>query len=308
MPQHHEPNPEFVAHLEWQLRTALQRQERFSTPVRRERGGTMKLASVVLVSALMGAGGMAVKDEVQQSRAQEILLAQVETEIRLAELQVDAVGAQLHQIEARVEDQVEREDALLAARAAWTEATVHLERLRLDRDEIRVTGRAPDDALSAPLVDGRDFVRERLELELRVRDERLIPVQAQVARMARLRDAGIVPEQDVIQAQTGVRQATVDRDAIQERLDIRRRFVEGSVPGGEADAQAAMADAQRDLENQRLATEIVSLHLMELERRAADGLVREGDVRQARLAVMQAQLAQELAELRIQLLRSGGGA
>ncbi|MGD8360410.1 MAG: hypothetical protein PVJ04_03190, partial [Gemmatimonadota bacterium] len=62
MSQNHQPDPEFVSHLEWQVRTALRREERFAQPVQSRSGGRMKIVTLVLVSALFGAGGVVVKD------------------------------------------------------------------------------------------------------------------------------------------------------------------------------------------------------------------------------------------------------
>ena len=98
MDDRHEPRPDFVANLEWQVRTALRRRDRFAEPTRGN-GGRLTRGSVGWVSARVGAGGVGVGDEVQQSRRQEILLQRVETELRLAELEVTATRSQLDRFE-----------------------------------------------------------------------------------------------------------------------------------------------------------------------------------------------------------------
>ena len=104
----HHPDPEFVSNLEWQVRTALRRERRFSEPVHFRSGGRMQIAALVLVSALLGAGGVVVKDEVQGARQKELLLAQVTADVRLAAAQRDLIRDRLAEAQRMHDDGTRR--------------------------------------------------------------------------------------------------------------------------------------------------------------------------------------------------------
>lgn len=304
MDDRHEPRPDFVAHLEWQVRTALRRQDRFTEPTRRH-GGSMKLASVVLVSALIGAGGMVVSDEVQENRRQELLLARVDTELRLAELQVAMVRTQLEAMEEQRALGVVGDEALLSARVALREGQSHLEALTLDREEIRITGREPGDGVDAPLVDGRDFVTERLQLRLSVREQHLELAELQLSRLRDLEDAGVIPEEQARQGVLALEEARIQRESLAGQVEIRARFLEGDLSGDAAVREAAILDANRDLRVQEMAHDFAARRLQRLEERAERGLLHPSEMERARLEVMQMELAQELVLLRLRELRGG---
>ncbi len=304
-----EPSPEFLENLEWQVRTALHRQARFSAPARRQDGGTMKLMAVILVSALFGAGGVVVKDQVQEGKVQEVLLAQVEMEIQLAELQVEAVRGDLDDLQRQVAGGMVEDDALVPAQAALREAVTHLNRLQLDREEIRLAGREPQDMVSAPLVRGRDFVTERLDLDVQVVEEQIHLAERDLARVQQLQAAGMIRADEASYgAAARLQQVRLRLDGLQQRRQLRRRFLAGEVTAAEATSQALVIEADADLAVQAQGVDMAQHVLQALEARAAQGLVNESDLRQARLELMRRELARKLAELKLEQIRGGGGA
>ena len=79
MSDQHQPRPEFLSHLEWQIQTALQRRDRFAEPVRNGNWTTLRIVLLVLGSVFMGAAGAVATEEVQESRLRDLLLAQIQT-------------------------------------------------------------------------------------------------------------------------------------------------------------------------------------------------------------------------------------
>ncbi len=268
----------------------------------------MKLVAVILVSAMFGAGGVVVRDEVQEGKTQEILLAQVEMEIQLAELQVQAMRSDLDDLQRQVAGGMVEDEALVGGQAAFREAAIHLNRLQLDREEIRLTGREPQDMVSAPLVHGRDFVTERLDLEAQVVEEQIHLAEWDLARVQQLHPAGTVRVDEAsYSAAARLQQVRLRLDGLQQRRQLRQRFLAGEVTAVEAASQAQIIEADTELAVQGQGVDMAQRALEALDARAAQGLVPESDLRQARLELRRRELARKLAELKLDRLRGGGG-
>ena len=56
----HEPTPEFLAHLEWQIQTALRREDRLTSPVSASR---RRFGAALVITAALATGGIAGIDE-----------------------------------------------------------------------------------------------------------------------------------------------------------------------------------------------------------------------------------------------------
>jgi len=294
----HDPNPEFLSHLEWQVRSALRREERFSRPARHSNGGTMKIASLILFSALLGAGGVVVKEEVQEARAQEVIVARLLGEIRLASMELELAGTQFDEVHRRYQAGVLGEEDLLSARMVVSQAETSLARLQLDLDEVRSSGREPRNELSAPLVGGRDFVTERLALQESVASQRTELARSRFARVQELVDAGIVHSIESAQTLLAVTESEAQEEEIRGRMDARRRFLDGSLTGAEADAEAELSVTRIQVEVTRQALDEAHLRYQQLEDRVELGVVRDTELQLARLDIMRLETRLEFLEVK----------
>ncbi len=169
MTEKHQPDPEFLGHLKWQVRTASQRQDRFSDPTQPTGWAGAKMIGLVLISAFFGAGAVMATDAVQESRTQEILLTRIQSEIQMASLQLQMTQEALDEVNRQVDQGLVPQEASRQAEVGVQQGQIHIQRLSLDREEILASGKEPNNHLSAPLVGGRDFVSARLEFELNQR-------------------------------------------------------------------------------------------------------------------------------------------
>jgi hypothetical protein len=299
-----EPRPEFVSHLEWQLRTALQRGNRFSDPVQPSLGGKMKIMVLVLASALMGAGGVVVREEVQENRAQEILLTEIEGRLRLAGVELELVRAQLLEVEGLFETGAVDEEALQSAQVQVREAEVEYARLSLDREEVLISGKKPNDEISAPLLRGRDFVTERLRLRAAVAVGGVDLARQRVARYQELVASGMVEAGGLEQATLALQEAARHLESIQVRMDLRNRFLEERATALEVERELEIGEARADLELRLRALEVATGRFRALEERAEAGLVTEREVKRARLEQLRHLLEVDLARARLDQLVS----
>jgi multidrug resistance efflux pump len=219
-------------------------------------------------------------------------------------VQLDAAQASLDDVERRVRVGVEPEDALLPARIALHEAESRMRTLRLEEEEVRATGREPDDELSAPLVGGRDFVTERLDLQRGRARERLARADREWTRIQGLVRTGIVSAEEADPAELALEQARQALRLVETELDARRAFLGGELGPDEAVRRVERERLASQLAVGRLVRERAAGDVERMERLAAVGAVQEAELRRARLELTQRELAVELLLRKLELLDS----
>jgi hypothetical protein len=301
----HQPTPEFVSNLEWQIRTAHQRGNRFSEPTEFKNGGIMKISVLVLASALVGAGGVVVKDGVQGLRAQEVLLTQVEGDLRMAGLRLQIARNQLEEVERMHQVGAIQEQALLESRVHARQAEAEYMKLSLDQEEVRSSGKGPQNELSAPLVDGRDFVAERLVLDEMVAAERLTAARAQFRRYQDLVAVGVIRSEELSEPRLALREAESQLTGIGEKISLRSRFLDGEMAPEDAMREYEISETQTRVDLLRQAYEAAVAQYRGVEERVDLGMIHESELLKARLQLMQAESQLELMELKLVALRGG---
>ena len=265
----------------------------------------MKIAVLVLASALMGAGGVVVKDEVQDRRAQEVLLRETEVRLRMAELELEMVRAQAEEIEGLFETGLADEEALMQAQAQVRQAELELMRIFLDQEEIRASGERPRNDLSAPMVGRRDFVTERLVLLKAVASDQMSRVERHLARYREMAEIGAIGADDVTNLNLAYQEAETHLENLHLQLAYRQRFLSGEASGTELEHALRIAEARNEMNLRQVALDGAVRRLHALEERAGSGVVGEPEVRRARLEVMRMQMELDLIRLRLDdLLRS----
>ena len=265
----------------------------------------MKIAVLVLASGLVGAGGVVVKDEVQELRAQEVLLAQVESNLRMAELQLEMSRTQLEEIQRLYDLGAVEEQALLEAKVQVRQAEVAYSRLSLDQEEIRLSGKEPHNQLSAPLVAGRDFVSERLILDETLARQQLSIVENRSERFQDLVRAGVVRAEDLAEVNLASQEAEAQLSGIHQRIALRERFLDGELQPEEAENAFELSQTQTQLALLRRALDDAMVRFQEAEKRVDLGLVPESELRRSRLEVMQLETQLEFLEFKLLALRGG---
>jgi len=266
----------------------------------------MKIVTLVLVSALFGAGGVVVKDQVQEARQQELLLAEVEGNLRLAEMEMDLVVTQYEQVEERYQAGIVSQEAILSARLAVLKAETRHSRLQLDEEEIRATGRAPRDELSAPLVDGRDLVTERLELDRSVAMEELTVAQRQLSTIQERYEAGVVGNAELSEVMIPVQQAEGRVQGLDRCLELRRQVLDGAITGPEAERQAELSQLREEMEVLEQAWESAATRLRRTEEWVSHGIVQESELVEARHQLLQLETRMEVIRMKLDVLEGGG--
>jgi hypothetical protein len=265
----------------------------------------MQMAALVLTSALLGAGGVVVKDQVQEARRQELLLAEVAGNQRIAEMEVELLERQYQDVEERYGAGLVDREALLAARLAVARAELRLTRLRLDEEEIRGTGREPRNDLSAPLVGGRDLVTERLALDVSAAMEEITAARARLQHVQQLHGSGVVGDAELIQAMVPVQELESRVRDLDRRMELRRGVLAGEVSARAAEREIEINEVRAEMEVLQGTRESAALRLQQLQEQVRLGLARTSELGGARLHLIQLETRIELLQLRLQMLEAG---
>jgi hypothetical protein len=298
----HEPTPEFVARLEWQVRSTLSRRDRFARPTRRPAYQIVKMAALILVSVFCGAAGVVTADQVQEARTRTLLLQQLDMEMELAGLQLQYLRTRVAEIEDLYDTGQVDEETLTLARHELRKGELRYARLQIDREEIELTGREPQQTVSAPPVGDRDFVAERLDLELALASQAREIAQKQADDARRLFAAGMAGEEILREHEIALANATQLLYRQSEFQHLRERFLAGEISAGYAEQAAKIAEAESQLD--QIGLERARQALDRIGRLYEQGVVRQSEVVEARLEVLERELRMQQLMIMIENLRS----
>jgi len=254
----HEPESSFVENLEWQLRTALRREERFARPASGGVPRWVRTAALMLLCIVVGAGGVVGAERLQQSREKELLLARNSVQVETARQLLDLEQRRLERAEQLFETGRLGTRSMGEARVSADEALFELKRLELDGEEIEASGQAPDRGLTAPLVDGRDFVSEGLRLERQRVGVCQQQATAELELAEQLVAAGRANAAEVSKARQDHAALEESLRALDERLALRADFLLGRRDARtttllelRAEARHSLSLAERTIESVR---------------------------------------------------------
>ena len=243
----HEPDPSFVEHLEWQMRTALRRRERFAGPVTIRNLGWLRTSALVLVSLLGGAGAVVAAERIQDSRQKEYLLARGRIEMEMIELQLQHAADTLEYMQRLHKNGVIHSRDVLEAQALLQHHRIDLLVKKLDLQEIELTGSEPSRELTAPLVAGRDFVAQRLKYELERAEHEFADARERFERTVQMHQAAIVTQREVSEAEEAVSGLEDVLEWVRRRMQIREEFLDGELPAEQVWLLVLQAEREKQL-------------------------------------------------------------
>jgi len=303
----HEPRDVFVAQLEDRLRADLSRRD-LAAPAprwlpRSTRGVVLATAAVVIVSMAVGGGAVSAAYQAQQSAQRDTLVTTLEQRLALSRTRLDLVRQRHDEMERRVSIGVEDPATVADARLNVTEAEVNVKLIEVDIAEVRATGREPLLSVSAPLVNGRDFVSERWQIEAQLPD-----VGREVAKMAvdiwkRRFDVGLAKNIDVEKAGARLIEMESAQQLLQQKLAIRQAFLKRTLTAAVADLRVMEVEAEqrRTILSRRI--EFSRRQLQDLEVRTQIGIVLPVEVAEAKLRLQELELARSKADYDLALIR-----
>jgi len=307
----HEADKQFVDNLEWQIGAEVRRRNRNATashPLWR----VARVAAVVVVSMALGAAAMGASYQIEESWRKELLVSSLEVRANLVGQRLQMLSEEMDRIERQYEVGVISKETLEQHRLQFAEVEMQARTTALEMEEVMLSGREPNNELSAPLVDGRDFVSEHIRLQIDLMNRRLQAAAEALQETQKRFEAGIVRRAEVEAMQLWVQEIQAQRAVQESRLTMREGILDGRISPVEAELVQLRADAERRAEVLRLRLTGVATEVEDYRSRVAAGLAEEGTLRQMELQLseMEAQLQlaereQQIVERELEKLRSG---
>lgn len=298
-----EPSPEFRAHLEWEVLRAARRETRFG-PAVRPRSRLPRVVALVAACLALGVAGNFASAQVGTSARRDSLVEAVQAEIRVATMRRELARQVAERRVRDVEMEVASTGRSRDAARDVVEAELRLRRLQSNLDEVRLSAMPPRNELTAPRVGDRDFVRERLDLEMREVETRLRSterIRDDVERRIRL---GVESPLAGVQVELDRTRAEADLSTLAERLRLRDDFLGKRVPSEQVMRLAEAAELRGDLTVAQRALQAARTRLQLVERQRAAGAVERIEVLRAEVEVEERRL--EVERLQRQVDRLGG--
>lgn len=298
----HAMRPEFRAHLEWQIASALRRENRFAAPAAR-RASKLGAALVLLVAVAMGAGAVKASDQLQEKQQREALLEAMKAEQELARLRLQLARSALQDEQKRLDVGAVSREALAVAETQVKAMETLIKKLALDMEEIQATAKSPRDDLQAPLVGNRDFVADRLGVELQSAQAALVAAEQATANTKRRFDVGLATRVALLQAETAVSGARDRLVELQQTLELRRRAVGGEIKAEEIAPALRSVELRSQLLQAERQLALAQARIEEVRKQNSVGQATELDVKRAEIELLERRL--ELQRLQQEFSKLG---
>jgi outer membrane protein TolC len=249
MRQTHEPSDEFITSLEREITREVRRHHQ---PIpwphwlpQTRMAATLALIALMVASMGIGAAAMAAGYAAQGNERKNQLTTSYEQRADLARQRLVVANDELKAAERQVSVGMAGTMGVFEGRMKVAEAEAQLKSLQLQLEEIRITGLEPRNELSAPRVAGRDFVSDRLRLDMSI-PEAVLVVEHERQRNAETRfQVGMADGVDVASAQVRVVEVEAAIETFRRKLDIRQKFLAGSVDAIETELRVLEAEAEQ---------------------------------------------------------------
>jgi len=303
----HEPNERFAEKLEWQIGREVRRRNSAAqapgwiTWSRRKVAGAV--TALILVSMAIGGAAVALAYEAQGNERRDQLVANFEQRADLAKKRLALATEELKGTEQRVSVGVASNTDLLENWVRVAEAQAQVRIITLQLEEVRLAGREPRIELSSPLVSGRDFVGERLRVEMSV-PERMVALES-----ARLKDAqrrfevGVSTASELEVSQHRVLEVQTALETWQKKIQIRQKFLSGGFDAVETELRVLKAEAEQLKKTLAPKLQMAGKESARIAARVEVGTAERVELAQAKLRQLELETSLSKADLDLVLIR-----
>ena len=304
-----EPDEQFIDALEQRLHEGIRRRARLdpaalaSSGIQRKGMNMLATASLMLLSLMLGAAGTYTVVHQDLAPQRELHLEKATILLERAQVRLEQRKADLAELLPRVEQGLVHETVAARYRQKLSQAESEMRRRELDLAETRITGRAPVDDLSGPLVGGEDFIARRLEAHEEAVKMELRRVQAEFSRAESLAERGLVSERELIRARADLEEAEQALVGLRARMNLRQSFITGDMTAEEVELCALRheAEAEHAVAKTRLgAAKSRMQRLADLHER---GMVSGGELLEAQTGLRDAESNLALVEVQLKMMR-----
>jgi hypothetical protein len=299
----HRPDAQFREQLEWEVARAFRRRRRLAASQRARSLNHLRAAAIVVVSVALGASATLASAQIRTDARRDSLLDAARADATLAAARVQIARAELAEVSRKVQvgaaGASEERDAQTDLRAMEAQAA----RAQYNIEEITAGSQAPRDDLTAPLVGGRDFVKDRLQLDLMVAQQLLTKREAARADAERRARLGAGSEVAQLEAESAVSRARANLAVLAERLTLRQEFLQRGTSAEVLARKLNEFQVKQDVMVVQSELSAARARLDLVERQQRVGAASDVDLLRAQLEVKQREL--DLQQLGQRLQRMG---
>ncbi len=303
--EQHSPDPEFISRLQWQLRSEYRRRQRFDSngAWKGVRYGWLRTAALVLVSLSLGVAGVKAAQHLENSWRKDLLLARSEASSELARARLQINQEMLDTVAKQFQAGLASRHELGYAEMEVKQAQLELKRLELSMDEMQLSGSPPRQELSAPLIAGRDYVSQRLEIDQQESQHRSDLARQEFERILERAEVGLANQIEVAYFEQELKKLEMHSDAIRRSLNLREAFLNGEISAREVELTEMLIQAQNRQGSAASKLQALHMELDRVARRFKVGTASELDLRQFEFQTKVAETEARLAETEVKLLQ-----
>jgi outer membrane protein TolC len=290
----HRPTGAFRDYLESEVIHEFRRRRTFRR---------LRAAAVIIVSVGIGMSTTLASAQVREKVRKDSVLEAANADGLMAALRYGLAKAQLAEEQKQVSVGARSASALSEAEIQLGSAEEDVARTILNIQEIEATGRSPRDDLNAPLVNGRDFFKQRLEAEMMATNKRLQVTERDRDEAKRRVAVGTVEESEADRLELQVARTRAQLVVVAERIKARDEFLEKGTSVEELTKRGERVETQQLIIVAQQELKLAQAALARLERRRDAGASTELDVLRARLTVAESELEVKRLSQRLQQLR-----
>ena len=281
----HEPTVDFREQLERTVIHSLRLEREIRNRGRVVRARWARLAAVIVLSVAVGASAGIASGQVRDAARRDSLLEAARADASLAAIRLNVARERLADTKRRFDVGASDATSLANADAELRAMEAQAVRARYNIEEITTTAQPARDDLNAPLIGGRDFVKDRIMLDLSAAQQRLTAAEGAMAETDRRVRIGAVSELTSVEANVEVVRARAAMAVLAQRLAMRKEFVERGTPVEQLTARLANTELQQDIALAEQELNLARRRAEQMERQRAAGVVTEFDLVYAKLNV-----------------------
>ena len=295
----HRPTQAFRDQLERTVLHTLQLEQELDDRRRVTRTRWMRTAAVVMVSVAIGASAGVASGQIRDAARRDSLLEMARADASLVALRLNLARERLADVKRKYDVGAADATLLADADAELRAMEAQAMRARYNIEEITATAQPPRDDLNAPLVGSRDFVKDRIMLELVAAQQRLTAAESAYSEAERRSRVGAASDMAPLEAGIEVARARAAMAVLAQRLTLRKEFVERGTPAEQLASRLASAQLQQDFVVAQQELTLARERASRVERQRALGIATDFDTVKAKLELQQREL--ELQQLALRL-------
>jgi len=302
----HQPRDPFVERLAGEIRAEVRRRNRAAQGPGWTRWLTQSpikvaVAVAVLVLVSMAAGGFVVAAayQAQTNEQRQILKANYANRVALAQQRLAIAAEALKEAQQRVSVGTGDQDAVLEARFKVIEAEAQLKLINLQLAEVEATGSEPLNAVTSPLVSGRDFVIERWQVEMSIPEAALEVEKTRLQSAQRRVAAGVASPMEVQASRTRMLEMEAAIGAMQKKVGIRQRLLKREMDAALADLRVLEVEAEQRRQTLEPRIDLARQTVKDLEAKFQTGNADRVELMRSQLQLLEIEL--EIAKVNVDL-------